>query len=83
MRLLLYNLRYGSGTGTRFHLPFPMAGYLLPTRLRASDMPHGEPVQAREWICSRRALRAPFAASQAAWRPDLVYPLLVFATRLL
>ncbi len=32
MRLLLYNLRYGSGTGTRFHLPFPMAGYLLPTR---------------------------------------------------
>ena len=28
MRFLLYNIRYGAGIGTRFHLPFPYAGYL-------------------------------------------------------
>ena len=28
MRFLLYNIRYGAGNGTRFHLPFPYAGYL-------------------------------------------------------
>lgn len=30
MRLLLYNIRYGAGTGRRFHLPFPYSGYLKP-----------------------------------------------------
>ena len=28
MRFLLYNIRYGAGNGTGFHLPFPYAGYL-------------------------------------------------------
>lgn len=28
MRFLLYNIRYGAGHGTHFHLPFPYAGYL-------------------------------------------------------
>lgn len=30
MRLLLYNIRYGAGTGRRFHFPFPYSGYLKP-----------------------------------------------------
>jgi hypothetical protein len=28
MRLLLYNIRYATGTGAAFHLPIPGAGYL-------------------------------------------------------
>ncbi|WP_446008379.1 endonuclease/exonuclease/phosphatase family protein [Candidatus Electrothrix sp.] len=28
MRFLLYNIRYGTGSGTRFHFPVPYAGYL-------------------------------------------------------
>ncbi len=28
MRFVLYNIRYGAGTGARFHLPVPCAGYL-------------------------------------------------------
>ncbi|MGB5685629.1 MAG: endonuclease/exonuclease/phosphatase family protein [Candidatus Electrothrix sp.] len=28
MRFLLYNIRYGTGIGTRFHFPVPYAGYL-------------------------------------------------------
>ena len=28
MRFLLYNIRYGTGYGGRFHFPFPYAGYL-------------------------------------------------------
>ena len=31
MRLLLYNIRYGTGIGHRFHLPIPYIGYLKPT----------------------------------------------------
>jgi endonuclease/exonuclease/phosphatase family metal-dependent hydrolase len=31
MRLLLYNIRYGAGVGSRFHLPVPYSGYLKPT----------------------------------------------------
>ena len=31
MRFLLYNVRYGAGIGTRFHLPFPGSGYLKRT----------------------------------------------------
>ena len=31
MRLLVYNIRYGAGTGKRFHLPFPFSGYLKRT----------------------------------------------------
>lgn len=34
LRFLLYNIRYGSGNGHRFHVPFPYAGYLrssMPT----------------------------------------------------
>ena len=31
MRLLLYNIRYATGTGPGFHLPFPGAGYLRNT----------------------------------------------------
>ncbi len=31
MRFLLYNIRYGAGTGARFHLPLPYSGYLKQT----------------------------------------------------
>jgi endonuclease/exonuclease/phosphatase family metal-dependent hydrolase len=31
VRFLLYNVRYGTGTGKRFHLPVPFAGYLKRT----------------------------------------------------
>jgi endonuclease/exonuclease/phosphatase family metal-dependent hydrolase len=31
MRFMLYNLRYCTGTGSRFHIPFPWIGYLKPT----------------------------------------------------
>jgi len=31
MRFLLYNIRYATGTGERFHLPLPYSGYLKPT----------------------------------------------------
>ena len=32
MRLLVYNIRYATGTGYGFHLPLPGAGYLRPNR---------------------------------------------------
>lgn len=32
MRFFLYNIRYGTGTGIKFHLPFPFSGYLKQTR---------------------------------------------------
>ncbi len=32
MRFLLYNIRYAAGTGARFHLPVPGAGYVLGNR---------------------------------------------------
>ncbi|MBC8441150.1 MAG: endonuclease/exonuclease/phosphatase family protein [Deltaproteobacteria bacterium] len=31
-RFLLYNIRYGTGTGWRFHAPVPFSGYLRKTR---------------------------------------------------
>ncbi|MCP4717094.1 MAG: endonuclease [Deltaproteobacteria bacterium] len=31
MRLLLYNIRYGTGAGSRFHFPLPFSGYLKET----------------------------------------------------
>ena len=32
MRLLVYNIRYATGTGPGFHLPLPGAGYLRSNR---------------------------------------------------
>ena len=32
MRFFLYNIRYGTGSGIRFHLPFPFSGYLKRTQ---------------------------------------------------
>ena len=32
MRLLVYNIRYATGTGPAFHLPLPGAGYLRSNR---------------------------------------------------
>lgn len=34
MRFLLYNVRYCTGVGRRFHVPFPCCGYLKPTQQR-------------------------------------------------
>ena len=31
IRFLLYNIRYATGVGSNFHLPFPYAGYLRPS----------------------------------------------------
>jgi len=33
-RVLLYNIRYGTGTGWHYHVPFPFAGCLHPTVYR-------------------------------------------------
>jgi len=32
LRLLVYNIRYATGIGPAFHLPFPGAGYLRSSR---------------------------------------------------
>ena len=32
VRLLIYNIRYATGTGAAFHLPVPGAGYLRSSR---------------------------------------------------
>ena len=31
MRFLLYNIRYGAGTGSKLHFPLPFIGYLKRT----------------------------------------------------
>jgi endonuclease/exonuclease/phosphatase family metal-dependent hydrolase len=31
MRFVVYNIRYGTGAGWRFHVPFPFSGYLRPS----------------------------------------------------
>ena len=31
MRLILYNMRYGTGAGFRFHLPVPFGGFFRRT----------------------------------------------------
>ena len=30
VRLMIYNIRYATGTGPAFHLPVPGAGYFVP-----------------------------------------------------
>jgi endonuclease/exonuclease/phosphatase family metal-dependent hydrolase len=38
MRILLYNIRYATGTGPSFHLPLPGAGYLRANRQVLTDI---------------------------------------------
>src|SRR5260370_26222980 len=38
VRLLIYNIRYATGTGPAFHLPLPGAGYLRSSRLVLSQI---------------------------------------------
>jgi endonuclease/exonuclease/phosphatase family metal-dependent hydrolase len=38
MRLLVYNIRYATGTGAAFHLPLPGAGYLRANRQALEDI---------------------------------------------
>jgi endonuclease/exonuclease/phosphatase family metal-dependent hydrolase len=38
MRFVLYNIRYGTGTGWRFHTPLPFTGYLRPTRENLAEI---------------------------------------------
>ena len=38
MRLLVYNIRYATGTGPAFHLPLPGAGYLRSNRRVLEDI---------------------------------------------
>lgn len=40
MRLLVYNIRYATGTGPAFHLPLPGAGYLRSSRRVLDDITH-------------------------------------------
>ena len=40
MRLLVYNIRYATGTGPAFHLPVPGAGYLRSSRRVLDDITH-------------------------------------------
>jgi len=38
MRFVLYNIRYGTGTGWRFHLPVPFSGYLKRTQRNVREI---------------------------------------------
>ena len=38
MRLVVYNIRYATGTGPAFHLPLPGAGYLRSSRKILDDI---------------------------------------------
>ena len=38
MRILVYNIRYATGTGPSFHLPLPGAGYLRSNRQALEDI---------------------------------------------
>jgi endonuclease/exonuclease/phosphatase family metal-dependent hydrolase len=38
IRLMLYNIRYATGTGLKFNLPLPGAGYLRPTSRNLQDI---------------------------------------------
>jgi len=38
MRILVYNIRYATGTGASFHLPVPGAGYLRSNRQALNDI---------------------------------------------
>lgn len=38
MRFLLYNVRYCTGAGARFHVPFPCSGYLKRTHRRLDEI---------------------------------------------
>ena len=38
LRILLYNIRYGTGTGWHYHVPFPFAGCLHPTVYRTQKI---------------------------------------------
>ena len=38
LRLLVYNIRYATGTGAAFHLPLPGAGYLRSSRRTLDDI---------------------------------------------
>ena len=40
MRLLVYNIRYATGTGLSFHVPFPGAGYLRSNRRVLEGITH-------------------------------------------
>lgn len=45
MRLLVYNIRYATGTGWDYHLPVPYTGYLRPTDVHLKEIIqflHGE-----------------------------------------
>lgn len=38
MRLVLYNMRYGTGTGIRFHLPIPFGGFFRKTGRKLDEL---------------------------------------------
>ena len=38
MRFLLYNIRYGTGGGWKFHFPLPFSGYLKKTHKKFSTL---------------------------------------------
>ena len=40
LRLLVYNIRYATGTGAAFHLPLPGAGYLRSSKRTLDDITH-------------------------------------------
>ncbi|NDE02156.1 MAG: endonuclease, partial [Gammaproteobacteria bacterium] len=40
MRLVVYNIRYATGTGPAFHLPLPGAGYLRSSPRVLDDITH-------------------------------------------
>ncbi|MBI1317622.1 MAG: endonuclease [Candidatus Hydrogenedens sp.] len=38
MRICLYNIRYGTGTGPTYHVPVPFSGFWRPTSSRLNDI---------------------------------------------
>ncbi len=40
MRLMLYNMRYATGTGIKFHLPFPFGGFFRKTHKNLDSLIH-------------------------------------------
>ena len=40
VKFLLYNIRYGTGSGLGYHLPFPFTGYFMPSSKNTKRILH-------------------------------------------
>ncbi len=65
LRLVVYNIRYATGTGPAFHLPLPGAGYLRSNRKVLAGIT--EFIRARADPTSSAWSRSTPARSAPAW----------------